>query len=118
MTLRRMTVFAFALALAPVVLAQTKISGTLQCAKPDPVYKIDVGDTPGHAWQLSNDQCTWTKAVEMGGVQSKDGASATMQDVTATKVMSHGTHIGTMANGDKYYVKFQDTMKMKNGAPD
>ena len=40
-------------ALAASLAAQTKISGTLQCEKSDPVYSIPVGDRPDHVFSIS-----------------------------------------------------------------
>jgi len=37
--------------------AQTKISGTMQCNKPEPAYSIEVGDRPGHAMLLVKESC-------------------------------------------------------------
>jgi hypothetical protein len=39
-------VFGLVLTMATAVSAQSKLSGTQQCAKPDPVYTVPVGDRP------------------------------------------------------------------------
>ena len=59
------------LTIATAASAQTKFSGTQQCAKPDPVYTVPVGDRPDHMMSLVKDKCTWTGG-EIGGVQLKD----------------------------------------------
>ena len=45
--------------------------------------------------------------MEIAGVKAKDGFDLTYGEVTGTKVQGSGYHVGTMANGDKFYVKFQ-----------
>src|SRR5262245_7003504 len=89
--------------------AQTKISGTLSCAKPDPMNTIETGDGSGTVMNLVRVQCTWTKGFEMAGLAAKDGYSVAASEVQAGKSKDHGIHVGTMANGDRYYVHFQST---------
>jgi hypothetical protein len=96
--------------LASVALsAQTKISGTLSCVKPDPMNAIPVGDAEGSVMNLAKVQCTWSKGMEMAGVTTKDGYSVAAGEVHGGKTKDHGIHVGNMANGDKYYVHFQST---------
>ena len=97
------------LALATVASAQTRISGTLQCAKADPAYSIDVGDEPGHAMVMVKVACTWSKPIEMAGSQAKDGYSIAWTEVRGGKTSESGIHGGSLASGDKYYVRFQGT---------
>lgn len=89
--------------------AQTKISGTLQCGKPDPVHSIEVGDAGKSVMNLVKVSCTWSKGFEMGGVAAKDGTSVAATEMQGAKSKEHGIHVGTMANGDTYDVHFQGT---------
>jgi hypothetical protein len=89
--------------------AQTKISGTLSCAKPDPMQSIPVGDGNGTVMNLAKVPCTWSKAFDMAGSSTKDGYSVAASEVHGGKTKEHGIHVGTTANGDKYYVHFQGT---------
>jgi hypothetical protein len=86
--------------------AQTKISGTLSCAKPDPMQSIPTDDGQGTVMNLARVGCTWSKAFDMGGSTAKDGYSVSASEVHGGKSVEHGIHVGTMANGDKYYVHF------------
>jgi hypothetical protein len=100
--------------LASVALtAQTKISGTLSCGKPDPVHSIEVGDAGKGVMNLVKVSCTWSKSFDMAGVATKDGYSVAASEVHAGKTKEHGIHVGTMANGDKYDVHFQGTGTVK-----
>ncbi len=106
-----------AMAVAAISLAQTKISGEAQCAKPDPFYTIDVGDRPGHALMLSKNACTWTKPVDIGGVQSKDGQSTAMAQVSGNKSWETGFEVDNMSSGDRIFVKYQGSSTLKDGVP-
>jgi hypothetical protein len=100
-------VFLMTMALAAFATAQTKIAGTLQCAKSDPSHSIEVGDKPGHVMVVEKAACTWAKPLEMGGSQTKDGVSVQTMEVSGGKSSGSGTHWGTMVSGDKYFVRFQ-----------
>ena len=49
MNMRTAVVFLAASALAPLAQAQTKVSGTVQCPKPEKQFSIPVEGEPGHA---------------------------------------------------------------------
>ena len=106
------------LALAASAAAQTKISGTLQCAKPNPTQIIQVGDAPGHAVAVSQSKCTWPKPITMEGIQSKDDINTTSDEIHGTNSRGFGYDVGTLANGDKFYVRFGGIGKLKDGAPE
>lgn len=93
--------------------AQTKISGTLSCGKADPVHSIEVGDAHNSVMNLAKVSCTWSKPFDMAGVATKDGYSVAASEAHSGKTKGHGIHVGTMANGDKYYVHFQGTGTVK-----
>ncbi len=106
-----------AVALAAAAVAQTKSSGTIQCAKPDPATSVDVGDKPGHMMGISKSACTWSPGMELAGARTKDGYSVSFNDSVGNKSTSHGTHVSTLDNGDKIFVKFQGAGTLKDGAP-
>ena len=96
--------------------AQTKITGTIQCAKPDPQNAIPVGDRAGHALVVMKSKCTWTKPMEVAGVQTKTGEDTVSADSSGAKSRDSGYHISTMANGDQFVVRFSGaTTTDKNG---
>jgi len=107
MRLKGLFVFLVSAALATVASAQTKISGTLQCAKPGLSQAVEVGDEPGHVITLGKVGCTWSKTFEMAGSTSKDGYSIATGEIRSGKSTESGIHAGTMANGDKYFVRFR-----------
>ena len=112
---KRLLVFLFAATLAVPAAAQTKISGTMKCGKPDPTYNIPLTDKPNHVFAIEKAQCTWSKPIEMAGVLTKDGVSTAFAEVTGENVANHGFHAGTMVNGDTYASSFQGSAKSKDG---
>ncbi len=104
------------LGLATLVSAQTKISGTVQCGKPDEQHALEVGDNPGHSLMISKGKCTWTKPMEIAGTQTKEDAGTNFDDVHGSKSEGHGYVVGTMANGDTMHVRTHGSGTLKDGA--
>jgi hypothetical protein len=111
-------ILALVVTLASTAVAQTKTTGTVSCAKPDPAYSIDVGDQPGHSLSLIKSVCTWTTPMKITGLQTKDGYDVTSGDATGDKARGSGYHVSTMSNGDKIYVRFQGNDTIKDGKPE
>jgi hypothetical protein len=118
MRLKTLLSFLVVFALAAVASAQTKISGTLQCAKPDQQHAIEVGDRPNHSFAISQTKCTWTKPAEIAGVQSKEHVSTSFSEVSGNRSRDQGYPVGTMTNGDKYYGRTQSSATLKEGVPE
>ncbi|HEV8132310.1 MAG TPA: hypothetical protein VGQ81_13755 [Acidobacteriota bacterium] len=106
---------AILLALATVAFAQDKVSGTLQCAKADPQYSITVGDRPNHSFMIGQNECTWTKPMEIAGTQSKEHVSTASYDITGDKSTERGYALISMASGDKTRASWQGSSTMKEG---
>lgn len=104
--------------LATTTWAQTKISGTSQCGKPDQQQAIEVGDRPGHSLTLSQGKCTWTKPMEIAAIQTKEDQVTVSGDSKGNKSAAHGYVVGTMSNGDKFFVHTRGTTTLKEGAVD
>lgn len=117
MQLKGATVFLIILVLPAVAVAQTKISGTVTCGKPDQQQKIDIGDKAGHAYGISQGKCTWTKPMTIAGIQTKEDIGTTSEEITATSVHARGYVLGTMSNGDKFTVRTDGTDVVKDGQP-
>ena len=117
MRIRIMLACLMVFALATLAGAQTKISGTIKCNKPDPQYGIAIPDRPNHAYGIDKSSCTWTKPLEIAGSQSKDGWDVGSGEMSGNKARGTGYHGSTMANGDKFYVRFQGTDALKDGKP-
>jgi len=107
--------FLVVFALAAVASAQTKISGTLQCGKPDEVHAIQVGDRPNHSFAISQSKCTWTKPWEIAGIQSKEGIGTEFDEISGDTSRYRFYFVDTMANGDKAYYRGEGTATLKGG---
>src|SRR5215471_20057325 len=101
--MRRLALLCLAaLLLAVPASAQTKLSGKVQCMKPDPAYSIEVGDKPGHVMTASKQMCLedW-KIADLAVKSGQDVATGEMNGATGH---DNGYHTATMENGDKYVV--------------
>ena len=105
------------LTLVASLAAQNRISGVFQCAKPDPVYTIPVGDRPDHVFAISKSKCTWVKPIEIGGVQAKDLELTVFRDISGSRFRGRSASTGTMANGDRTFGLGQTAGTVKEGVP-
>ncbi len=96
--------------------AQMKLSGKLQCAKPDPNYAVPVGDGADHALTLGVQKCTWTGG-DLGGDPLKEETDTVVSDARGSMSHDHGYGVGSAASGDKYFVRFEGTSTVKNHNP-
>src|SRR5262245_10338451 len=117
MQFKAATLLFVALALPALAEAQTKISGTVKCGKPDQEQKIDIGDKPGHAYAISQGKCTWTKPMTIAGIQTKEDVGTNSEEITSTGARGRGYVLGTMSNGDKFTVRTEGTDTLKDGKP-
>lgn len=102
---------------APVAGAQTKLSGSGQCAKADPVHQLDVGDRRQHSFSISRFKCTWTKPFEIEGIQAKGGTAVQFDEVTANGSRFEGHYLDAMANGDTVHYRYEGKAKVMQGMP-
>ncbi len=117
MRLRSMLACVVVLTFGISVAAQTKISGTNHCAKPDPQTMVQVGDRPNHAFAVGQVKCAWTKPWELAGIPGKEGVGTFSGEVEGNKNRFHAYYVDTMENGDKAYYRYQGTAVLKDGAP-
>jgi hypothetical protein len=103
--------------MASAAAAQTKISGAVQCSKPEQVGSVDVGDRPGHTITLNKGTCTWTTPIEIEGAKTKEDAMVIATEATPTRMTSNGAVVGSLDNGDKIFVSIHDVVPVKDGKP-
>ena|SRR5215471_14206506 len=101
-------------ALAAAASAQTKISGTVQCGKPDEQHVLEVGDQPHHSLMISKGKCTWTKPMEIAGTQTKEDVGTGFDEVVGKRSRGHSYVVGTLANGNEMYVRTRGSATMKD----
>jgi hypothetical protein len=100
------------------VLAQTKISRTLQCGKPDEQHVLEVGDRPNHSLMILKGKCTWAEPLETAGTQAKEEVYTNFDEIGGTKYRGHGYGIVSYASGDRSYISTEESGILKNGVPD
>jgi hypothetical protein len=102
------------LALAASAAAQNKVSSTIQCGKPDKDYKLDVGDRPGHAFEIAQGKCVYTKG-EVEGIQIKEEMYTGYSENSGDAARGQYASQISMANGDKINAHGDFTQAWKGG---
>ena len=100
-----------------LAIAQTKISGTAQCGKPEKQQSMDVGDRAHHSFIIGQGKCTWTKPLEIEGARSQGGTFTVFSEQSGNTVRDHGYVMDTMDSGDKYTVRIDSTETWSGGKP-
>jgi hypothetical protein len=117
MSMRTAVVFLAAAALAPLAQAQTKVSGTVECAKPDKEFSIPVQGEAGHAYTISQGTCTWTKPMEIAGTKTSKDVLTNYDEIKGDTAHGHGDGVGTLVSGDQFKVRLESKTLLKDGAP-
>jgi hypothetical protein len=78
-----------------------------EAGRTDEQHMLEVGDHPGHSLMISKGKCSWTKPPEIAGTQTKEDVG--------TNFSGHGYVVGTLASGDKMYVRIQGSSTLKDG---
>jgi len=115
MKTRFVPLFLLGLWVAVGLSAQTKASGTATC-KSDPGSPVALTDQPNHFFAVGKAQCAWTNFV-VAGLQSKDGISTDLDEISGDTISVRGYHVATMTNGDTWVVKYEGSGKLKDGKP-
>ncbi len=115
MKLKIIFAFLIVFALAVAASAQTKISGTQQCAKPDVEHSIQIGDRPNHSFVITQGKCTWIKPFEIAGIRDTGGVETAFVEISGNVSRIRGYDVDPMANGDKVFYRFQATCTLRDG---
>ena len=102
-------------ALAFSMAAQTKVSGSIECGKPEKQNSIEVGDRAGHTFNTSQAKCTWTKPLDFGVAQTKETVFTDFAEQTGERVQERGFSYETLSTGDHMNVRTQATGTGKDG---
>ena len=110
---KQLLFIACALALASSAVAQTKISGSLDCANGDPRYAIPVPDRQGFAFVIDQNKCTWPKHTPVEGLQPKDLVNTRSIEVTGTTARTVAAGVTRYDNGDTLFTRSTGTTDVK-----
>ena len=118
MTVRILSfVFVYVLLNASVS-AQTKVSSTMKCEKPDPSYGVEVQDHPGHVMALQKFACAFPNVPDFGTDKGKNASGVTAADITATRITYSGSFVNNMDSGDKAFTSVKGSTIVKDGKPE
>src|SRR5262249_8367958 len=113
---RTFLVATLALAVSAAAFGQTKLSGKVQCGKPDPMVAVPVGDAAGHALMLAHAKCTWSEG-ELGGMKMESGEDSVSSEARGSVASDRGYSVIRVAGGDKAFVRFEGKTNMKDQKP-
>lgn len=113
---RTFLVVTLALAVSVGASGQTKLSGKLQCGKPEQQLAVPVGDAPGHALMLSHNKCTWSEG-EIGGAKMESGEDTFSSESRGNVSSERGYSVVSVAGGDKAFVRVEGRTNMKDQKP-
>ena len=102
--------FVFAVAVTP---AQTKMSTSGKCGKPETTQSVPAGDKNGHVFMISAGKCV--TMGKLAGATSKEGAFAEHAEVTGEHAKTQGVYVETFDSGDKIYYDYQGNSTVKDG---
>ncbi len=110
---RLLVVVVCALALASGALAQTKISGSIDCDKADPRYVLPVPDREGFIFVMDQNKCTWPKHTTVEGLKAKDFVNTRSVEVAGGSAHTTAAGVTTYDNGDKLFTRSTGTTDVK-----
>lgn len=76
-----------------------------------------VGDGGEHSISLDQRVCEWNPAITIAGVKGDQYTSTGVDDVQFNRARDHGYAVGTMANGDKYFICYDGSSIMNGPTP-
>lgn len=114
MSARNASLVALVMLFASVVAGQTQIAGKMHCPKPQALAHVEPGDEAGHTMRLEKSTCTWLIPFEMVGERATEVSFVAFSEESDTRDATNGTIVGSMANGDKFYISFHWTALKAN----
>jgi hypothetical protein len=102
--------FVLAVAATP---AQTKMSTSGKCGKPDTAQSVTAGDKDGHVFMITSGKCVTEDKV--AGATSKEGAFAEHSEVAGDHSKAWGVFVETFDSGDKIFYDYQTNATVKDG---
>jgi hypothetical protein len=111
--IRFAVLFVSALALTLSAFAQTKMSGSFDCDKADPMHMIPIPDREGYAFSISQHKCAWTKPVVMEGLEGTVFVNTVSYEMTGATVRTTAWGVTTYDGGVKGFTRSSGTSDRK-----
>ena len=102
-TMRLFLLVMCALAIASSALAQTKISGTLDCNKAELSYAIPIPDLDNYAFSMNQNKCTWSSGFSIQGLQPTEFINTPFNEIEGASGQVTAKGVNRYDNGDKTY---------------
>jgi hypothetical protein len=96
--------------MAVIAGAQTKISGKLNCAKPN---VRQMGGDGSQMIMFQRSDCTWATPFTIDGSKPGPTVNVSVADMTGAMGRAHGYSTSVMDNGDSTIVRYEGTTQMK-----
>ncbi len=106
-----LVIFAFAAA----GFAQTKVSGTVECSKPEKIDVLKLNDRSNHFFIISQGNCTWTKPLVIAGIQTKDDLATVFKEVRGNRDHLRGYVTDTTASGEQFTYRLVGNQTITEG---
>ncbi len=91
--------------------AQTKITGSLDCEKADPMNEIQIPGREGFSYVIAQYKCTWDASIEE--LKTKDYLNIVFSEVMGSSVRTTSTGVARYGNGDRLYSRNTGTRDPK-----
>ena len=76
-----------------------------------------VGDTGQHTINLDQRVCAWSPAITIGGAKGAEYTATGVDDIQFNRARDQGYAVGTLENGDKYFLRYEGTSIMNGPVP-
>jgi hypothetical protein len=101
---------------------QAHIKGTITeksvCGASAVHQTVVINDDRQHSVSLDQRPCRSDAPIEIGGLTGTEYVVYGVDDVQDGQSVDRGYVVGTMKNGDRYFLKYQGAATMKGNAPD
>jgi len=79
---------------------------------------VVINDDRGHSISLGQRPCTWQPPVKIGELAGTEYVSYGVDDVQNGHSVDQGYAVGTMKNGDRYFLHYKGTATMNGDSPE
>ncbi len=110
----------FLLVSSSIVHAQVKgsVDGKSVCGSASVQQTILVNDDQQHSISIGQRPCTWKTPIEIDGMTSTEYVSYGVDDVQDGHSVDQGYAVGTVKNGDRYFLRYEGTATMNGNIPE
>ncbi len=78
---------------------------------------VAIADEGQHSITLDQRVCNWEKPINLDGMSATEYTATGVDDVQFDKSRDHGYAVGTVSNGDRYFLRYEGTATLKAGVP-